>query len=229
MFCRGTLILREGTNVSDYLRASEAAALLRVQTSTIRRYRLDGKITGYLTPGGQHLYKREELIQFLETTGKTPNQTSEASLGKLAFYVRSSDGDKTKIQNQITQLTALYGEPDIIYQDKASGLNENRRGLQRLMRDARNGLIREIHYTQKDRLTRFGYTYLEAYFTDKGIKMGPAFEQTDKTLQDELMQDFMNLIASFSGKFYRLRGYQQKRRLLQDAEQELDRREKATK
>lgn len=35
--------------------------------------------------------------------------------------------------------------------------------------------------------------------------------------QEVLLQDFMSLIASFSGKFYRLRGYDNQKKLLSKA------------
>lgn len=38
--------------------------------------------------------------------------------------------------------------------------------------------------------------------------------EKETTLQEELLQDFMSLIASFSGKFYRLRGYEQQQQLI---------------
>ena len=204
--------------MSEYYRASEAAAFLRVTPQTLRKYRLQGKIKGYETPGGQHVYKVDELKEIIEGPSATlPNENI------LAFYVRSSDGDDKKMDEQVRLLTEKYGEPNVVYRDKASGLNEKRKGLNRMLRDAQKHCITEIRFTQKDRLTRFGYDYLIMFFEDKNIKIGPAFDKPDKSLQEELMQDFMSLIASFSGKFYSLRGYEQKKRLLEDAQRELDR------
>ena len=40
--------------------------------------------------------------------------------------------------------------------------------------------------------------------------------------EQELMNDFMSLIASFSGKFYQLRGYTQQKQLLTQAEHNID-------
>ena len=90
-----------------------------------------------------------------------------------------------------------------------------------MLRDAQKHCITEIRFTQKDRLTRFGYDYLIMFFEDKNIKIGPAFDKPDKSLQEELMQDFMSLVTSFAGRFYRLRGNEQKKRLLKEAEQRL--------
>jgi putative resolvase len=47
----------------------------------------------------------------------------------------------------------------------------------------------------------------------------------EKTPREELMQDFMSLLASFSGKFYKLRSLKHEKMLLNDASRELADRE----
>jgi putative resolvase len=204
--------------MKDYLRASEAAKFLCVTPQTVRKYYKQGKINGYETPGGQIIYKTQELRELLEgKPGYTPEPQEIA-----AHYLRASDGDKTRLQTQKTQLQEKYGTPEYTIQDKASGLNEKRKGLNRLITLAKEGKINTIRITQKDRLTRFGYSYLEQLFAAYSVKIIVAFEKEDKTLAEELMEDFMSLIASFSGKFYRIRGYDQQRELLKQAEQNIE-------
>ena len=43
-----------------------------------------------------------------------------------------------------------------------------------------------------------------------------------KTMEDELMSDFMNLIASFSGKYYRMRSKENQNKLLERAREVLN-------
>lgn len=43
-----------------------------------------------------------------------------------------------------------------------------------------------------------------------------------KEPHEVLMQDFMSLLASFSGKFYRLRGWEQRKKFLDDVQKEVD-------
>lgn len=105
--------------------------------------------------------------------------------------------------------------------DSGSGLNDNRPGLKRVMRLAREGKITEVRFTNKDRLTRFGYQFLEQYFQAHGVNLVEVAPEEEKTLEEELLQDFMNLVASFSGKFYRLRGHEQQRQLLRKAGEQL--------
>ena len=196
-----------------YYRIGEAAKLLCVTPQTVRKYAQQGKIKYTKTPGGQTIYLKASIDEYLKSTD-IPTPTEE----KIGFYLRTSDHQPARITEQERQLKEIYGEPVKIYKDTASGLNENRKGLQRLLEDAQNGTINKIVITQQDRLTRFGYTYLKRLIETYGCQLEAAFDAPNKTLQEELIQDFMQLIASFSGKYYRLRGYQQRKQLLETAE-----------
>ena len=86
--------------------------------------------------------------------------------------------------------------------------------------------IKTIAITNKDRLSRFGYKYLEEIFNILNVKIEILDETENKSdIYDELLRDFMSLIASFSGKFYRVRGYKQQRQLLDTANKEIDKKE----
>lgn len=199
-------------SMRNYLRVHEVAAQLGVSTSMVRIYVTKGLLDCSYTPSGQRIFTQEAINSFLG------NNTPEEHV----YYTRSSSGDKTLLRNQLDALTHAYGEPLRVYSDKGSGLNENRRGLAQLVRDARKGEFSTIYITQKDRLTRFGYKYLEDHFTTLGVRVIVLGDVEQKSLSEELLQDFMSLLASFSGKFYRLRGYEQKRRLLQTVGEELE-------
>lgn len=197
--------------MENFIRIGPVARELRVSTQTVRRYVKDGKLRADMTPGGRYTFQRSYIDEFL---GNTPAQT-------IAYYVRASDGDNTRLDTQVSALTQAYGEPVRVYRDKSSGLNEKRPGLSKLIRDARERKFTQIAITQKDRLTRFGYHYLELLFHEYGVEVLVLGEQVEKSLHEELMQDFMSLLASFAGRFYRLRGYAQSKRLLAEASERL--------
>lgn len=51
-----------------------------------------------------------------------------------------------------------------------------------------------------------GFEYLETAFAEHGTNIiAVRDENQDKTVQEELVEDMMSLIASFSGKLYGLR------------------------
>lgn len=53
----------------------------------------------------------------------------------------------------------------MVFKDFASGLNENRKGLKQLLAEVeRDSGPKVVYITNKDRLTRFGFSYLELLF-----------------------------------------------------------------
>lgn len=195
-----------------FLKVKDVAEQLNVSTATVRHYANTGELKYDLTPKGQRVFKQEYVDDFL---GIEKEET-------IVFYVRSSTRDTKLIETQTKLLSAKYGNPVRVYQDKASGLNENRRGLNQLLNDAKKGFFTTVCITDKDRLTRFGYKYLIDHLKTLKVEVNVLDKEKEQTLHDELLQDFMSLVASFSGKFYRLRGHEQQRRLLKDAESKLN-------
>jgi len=61
-------------------------------------------------------------------------------------------------------------------------------------------------------LTRFGFHYLEAAFRSVGTEIIAVRDmESEKSVQEELVEDMMALIASFSGKLYGLRSGKRKK------------------
>lgn len=188
------------------LKVRDVAQQLGVSPSAVRLYTNNGELECYWTRKGQRYFTQEQVDKFL---GVDPVRTT-------AFYVRSSQGDKKLLDTQIELLTAEFGKPVKVYSDKASGLRENRPGLNKMIEDAKDNVFNCLAVVNKDRLTRFGFKYISDHLETLGVET-LVLEEPVATLQDELMQDFMSLIASFSGRFYRLRGYKQQKELLQKA------------
>ena len=95
--------------------------------------------------------------------------------------------------------------------DVGSGLNDKRKGLHKLMKMAKENEITDIAIRYKDRLTRFGYGYLEEYFNSHGVTIHVLDQEEEvKTAQEELADDLISIITSFSGKLYGLRSKKHK-------------------
>lgn len=204
------------------MRLHEAAERLGLSTWTTRQYCNSGELESTRTPGGHRTISEEQLRRFQQTKGLLPNENNT----RTAYYVRSSSGNKELIQAQLDELANTYGAPDKIYTDTGSGLNENRHGLWKLITDAEAGKIDRICITYQDRLTRFGYSYLQHIIERTGCQLVVLHDKKKYSLEQELMDDFMSLIASFSGRFYRLRGKKQQQQLLDDASNRINNGEK---
>jgi len=195
-------------------RTKEIADLLGVTPQTIRKYVDNDQIPYHKTPNNQLFFTQKDVEQIL---GEKPKKEQE-----WAYYARSSSGNKELINNQFEQLNEKYGKPLYSIKDSASGLNENRKGLKKLITLAQENKITDIAITTQDRLTRFGFKYLEELFKQNNVQIHILHSIENTIPQKELLDDFMALIASFSGRFYKLRTKENKQKLLDKAQEELN-------
>ena len=89
-----------------------------------------------------------------------------------------------------------------VYSDIASGMNENRNGLNNLIKEVINGNISDIIISNRDRLTRFGYGYFENFFNNFNVKIIEVNAPEEKSFQEELTNDLIAIIHHFSMKLY---------------------------
>lgn len=193
-----------------WVRVKKAAEILRMSPETVRQWSNTGKIECQRSAAGQRVFDEEYLRSLVDPE-------SEGSSPQYVFYVRSSSDQDTPMEAQSKALEAAYGKPVKVFSDKASGLNERRKGLTSLLNWVNEHPGTTVCVTAKDRLTRFGFTYLEMLIQDRGGKVVVLDDEATKEPHEALMGDFMTLLASFSGRFYRIRGWDQQRRLLADA------------
>jgi excisionase family DNA binding protein len=135
-----------------------------------------------------------------------------------ALYVRVSGatGQESSLAAQEAELRATAaGEVVAVFKDRASGLREERPGLRRLLTAAREGRFTHVRVTHEDRLARFGTRWLTGLLQADGVRvevLHPKAATPGGT--EELLADFVSLIASFSGRMYGIRSRQARQRLL---------------
>ena len=192
------------------LTMKEAKELLGVSTKTIQNWDKAGTIKVVRTPGGRRRIPLSEVERI--RGGSTSSQKK-----KIAIYARvSSDEQKQKgdLERQISFVKENVDKEFLIVDtlsDVGSGLNDKRKGLHKLMKMAKENEITDIAIRYKDRLTRFGYGYLEEYFNSYGVTIHVLDQEEEvKTAQEELADDLISIITSFSGKLYGLRSKKHK-------------------
>jgi len=129
--------------------------------------------------------------------------------GRIALYARvSSIGQKEDLERQVHRLKDYAAAKG--YQvakevtEIASGLNEQRPKLEKLLADVSIGTI---VVENRDRLTRFGSHYIETLLTAQGRHLEILFASDTG---DELVDDFVSVITSMAARIYGRR--QSKRR-----------------
>ena len=92
--------------------------------------------------------------------------------------------------------------PDKVISDIASGMNENRKGLQELIGLVKDGKVKTVYVSYKDRLTRFGFDYFVYLFNLFGTEIKVVNLTSEEDFQQELTQDFISILNHFSMKLY---------------------------
>lgn len=194
------------------LRVSKAAHELGFHPLTVRKWIKAGKIHA-IRVGNEARVPRSEIERL---AGKTAGRL-------LVLYGRvSGQSQKADLETQLARLSAWAekeraGKPTLVLSDIGSGLKATRRQLQRVLRLVREDQVSEIVVTFPDRLTRFGQEYLDVLFDSFGVTLTVLEPREDKTAEQELTDDMLSLLASFSGRLYGLRSHKQQE-LLQCAQ-----------
>ena len=124
----------------------------------------------------------------------------------VAVYGRvSTSKQKQDLSNQIDVLKKYVisnGSNPKVFSDIGSGMNEKRPGLISLMNEITQNKISKVVISHKDRLTRFGFGYLETIFKMYNTEIEIINLEDDKSFQEELTEDLIAIIHYFSMKFY---------------------------
>ena len=131
--------------------------------------------------------------------------SSEASMNII--YCRVSN---TKQQADLKRQETILREycvsngiiPDKVISDIASGMNENRKGLHELIGLVKDGKVKTVYVSYKDRLTRFGFDYFVYLFNLFGTEIKVVNLTSEEDFQQELTQDFISILHHFSMKLY---------------------------
>jgi len=182
----------------------EASKLLGVHVKTIQKWDKQGKIKCIRTVGGRRRIPESEIKRILGIREER----------KIVGYARvSSHTQKDDLERQIELIKAYANEKgwDIeILKDIGSGLKEDRRNFQKLLRMVMNREVSKVVIAYPDRLTRFGFKILEEFFKSYGTGI-VIINKRAKTPQEELIEDLITIISHFAGKLYGMRSHKYKK------------------
>lgn len=135
---------------------------------------------------------------------------------RVIIYARVSGANQKKeLENQVEALKKLVNQNSWelvgVVTDIASGLKEDRRGLRKLIEMARRHEFDVLLVAYRDRLTRFGFEYLEELFKAYGVKVQTAFQEEPKDFYQELVEDLIEIVTSFAAKIYGKRSHKYKK------------------
>lgn len=205
------------------LTSKEFCELVGIKYPTFQQYVREGKIKVIYTSTGRIRVPYSEVERFLGI-----RQGKET---RAIIYARVSGNDqKEDLKRQIEDLNQYciakgYKVVEVL-SDVGSGLNTSRKGLMKLFDYVVNRKVDVVVVTYKDRLTRFGFEYLEFFFKQYNVRIEAVLGEEDKDAYQEFVKDLMSIVTSFAGKLYGMRSQKKKKlvegvkKLMKEVEEE---------
>jgi predicted site-specific integrase-resolvase len=175
----------------EYVNTKEAKKLLRVTSTTLRRWDAENKIQTIRTPSGIRLYDKKCISKILGETEVIPERK------KIAYCRVSSKKQIDDLERQKDFLKSIYPNHELV-QDIGSGINFKRRGLQRILERTMQGEIEEVVVSHRDRLCRFAFELLEWIFDKNNTKLLVLDKTIHKSSSEELSEDVLAIIQVFA-------------------------------
>jgi predicted site-specific integrase-resolvase len=188
------------------MKLSEYAKINGVTYRTAWNWYKSGILKGFQMPSGTIIVQNQDNIQKKST-----------DCTKAVLYARvSSNQQKDDLARQSERLFnyAVAKGYCIVKNVKeiGSGLNDSRQKLNQILVDNINDFD-VIIIEHKDRLTRFGFNYINMYLESKNKSVEIINRSIDENHND-LIQDFVSIITSFCARLYGQRRSKRKTELL---------------
>jgi excisionase family DNA binding protein len=185
--------------MSKLLSISEAAKILGVSESTLRRWEHEGRLLpDERTEGGQRRYKLSSIRPDISHAVRTERKT-------VAYARVSSHDQKADLERQ-KQVLELYcssqGWQFEVLSDLGSGINYNKKNLKTLIQSIIDDEVGRLVLTHKDRLLRFGAELIFSICEAKQVEVVIINQGEDSTFEENLAKDVLEIITVFSARLY---------------------------
>lgn len=184
----------------------EVAKLLDVHVKTVQVWDRTGALPFSRTHTNRRILPKDKIIELLDSRGLL--YKDENANKRDVIYARVSSHEemaKGDLDHQVMFLVNSINDlrNPLILSEVGSGLNDRRKKLLQLIEMIFKKEVDRVFVTHRDRLTRFGFHYLETICKNQGVSIIVVKDiDKEKSIQEELTEDMMALIASFSGKLY---------------------------
>ncbi|QOV22995.1 IS607 family transposase [Anabaenopsis elenkinii CCIBt3563] len=179
----------------QHVTPKEAAKILGVHVSSLRRWENEGKLRAIRTPGGQRRFILEEV----EKIGGIPRTIKTICYGRVSTHSQQDE------QRQLEHLRTRYPEAEII-SEVGSGLNFKRKKFLAILERIIDGDIQRVVVAHPDRLVRFGFELVRWLCTKFECEL-VVLNDRKLSPEQELVQDMLSSIHCFSSRLYGLRKY----------------------
>jgi len=217
-------------NDSRLISLAEAAEILGVDKMSLRRTP-DDVLQSYRTTGGHRRYRKDDVLKKIgQVIGEKKDIAVIYNCVSSQDQKQKGDLDRQKLRN-IEWCIAKKIEILETFEECSSGMNDNRPKLKKIIKMAGEGKFTKLVVEHKDRLARFNTRMFEFFFAQMGVEVVYVEEILPKSFENELVEDMLGLLSSFSAKIYGRRSKQNKERsanLESSAQNQIDSEQRAS-
>lgn len=193
----------------EYYRPGELAEMTGRSVRTIQNYCIDGRIKCKITEKGRRMIARDEMIRHLRKCKmiSMEEERMDVAYARVSTSVQKKRGDLDRqVEYIIKEVVTRNPKKLKIFKEVGSGMNDERKELSKVLNLVMEKKVDRIFILYKDRLTRFGFHYIEQMCKKFGTRIEViSNEMETKSEQEELTEDIIFIIHSFSGKLYGMR------------------------
>jgi putative resolvase len=190
----------------------KASELLGVSILTLKLWEDESRLRPVRTKGNHRRYRLSDIESYQGTTKENVENI-------ICVYARVSSNEqkqKGDLDRQKLRLLEYCSEKEYIakyvFDEVGSGMNDARPKLHKLFELVSTKKISKVVVEHKDRLTRFNFLVYKTFFDSYGVKIEFMEEVLSKSYENELVEDMLSLLASFSAKIYSKRGAENRKK-----------------
>lgn len=191
--------------MDDFVSVAEARRRLGVSSRTLRRWDAQGAIKTIRSPGGRRMFSLESINRL---AGERSGGNRAVIYARVSSIKQKRDGNLDRQKDRLVNAAQEQGYRIVeVIVEQASGINEKRRGLRRIFRLVEESRIDLVVVEFRDRLARFGYSYLETYLKARKVRLVCLDDAPPTSVEDELTRDLITIITVFSARLYGRRSH----------------------
>lgn len=171
------------------------ATLIGKSVQTLRLWEKDGiLIPAYRSSGGHRMYSEKQLAQVFQHQ----KPKDRINIGYARVSAKHQKDDLARQEQLLETYLAKQGKPYEVIADIGSGINYTKTGLRQLFLKITSNQVETVFILHKDRLVRFGYELIDEFCRLHQTAITIINHSEEKTSEEELVEDIMNIIHVFS-------------------------------
>lgn len=196
------------------LSIGEVSRIFGVSTQTIRNWCDQGELKSERTLGGHRRFQQSHIF---EKKGISEPKQEKKTLvyARVSSHEQKDDLKRQKEELEVYCKQKNWSNIEFI-SDIGSGVNYEKRGLKKLIKEILLGQVERVVINFRDRLVRFGGELLREICRWQNVEIEVARESKEKSFEEKLVEDVLAILIVYSSKIYGRRSHEKRRKAKQE-------------